>query len=135
MTILSKDEERMVDIGTSDTLRALYSTAYVLLKDKSKELGLGLEFLKTGNCSAELVKEAAKQLIIIKDELSSFKPEEAVYDYRNLKAKGPWQNNISDDVTSCADLITTADGKVLLTELIDTLIYASDNNVSVEALG
>lgn len=135
MTILSKDEERMVDVGTSDTLRALYSTAYILLKDKRKELSLGLEFLKLGKCSAELAKETAKQLIIIKDELSSFKPEEAVYDYRNLKAKGPWQNNISDDVTSCADLITTADGKVLLTELIEILIYASDHNMLVEVLG
>ena len=135
MTILTKDEERMVDVGTRDTLRALYSTAYILLKDKKEELSLGLEFLKMGNCPAELTKETAKQLSIIKDELATFKPEEAVYDYRNLKTKGPWQDNISDDVTSCADLITTADGKVLLTELIDTLTYASDNNLLVEALG
>ncbi len=135
MTILSKDEERMVDVGTCDTLRALYSTAYILLKEKRNEISQGLEFLKTGNCSADLTNETARQLSIIKKELSTFKPEEAVYDYRNLKAKGPWQDNISDDVTSCADLITTADGKVLLTELIDTLNYASAKNIQVEALG
>lgn len=135
MVIISDDEARMIDVGTSDTLRALYSTVYVLLKDKSKDISLGIEFLKTGNCTAGLAKETAKQIQEIKNELSLYKPDEAVYDYRDLQLEAPWKDNISEDVTSCADLFTTADGKDLLLEIIDMLSYASAQNVSVEALG
>ena len=135
MVIISDDEKKMIDAGTSDTLRALYSTAYVLLKDKSKEIQLGLDFLKTGNCNAGLAKETAKQIQEIQKELSSYKPDEAIYDYRDLELEAPWKDNISEDVTSCADLFTTADGKDLLLELIGMLSYASAQNVSVEALG
>lgn len=134
MTIISDDEAKMVDVGTSDTLRALYSTALILLKDSNSDIELGLEFLRTGNCTAGLAEESAKQIRAIKQELSLFKPTDAVYDYRDLKKEAPWKNNISERVTSCANLYTTADGKDLLLELIDILNYASIKGVSVETL-
>ena len=135
MTIISDDEVKMVDVGTSDTLRALYSTALILLKDSNSDIELGLEFLRTGNCTARSAEESAKQIKAIKQGLSSFKPTDAVYDYRNLKKEAPWKCNISEHVTSCANLFTTEDGKDLLLELIDILNYASIKGVSVETLG
>ena len=135
MTIISADESKMVNTGTSDTLRALYSTAFTLLKEKGNQIKLGLEFLKTGNCTVEQTGETLKQLKTIKKELSSFKPDEAVYDYRNPKKEAPWKDNISNDVTSCADLFTTDDGKDLLLELIDMLAYTSSKGIAIEVLG
>ena len=135
MTIISDDEVKMVDVGTSDTLRALYSTALILLKDSNSDIELGLEFLRTGNCTAGSAEESAKQIEAIKKGLSSFNPKDAVYDYRDLKKEAPWKDNISEHVTSCANLFTTADGKDLLLELIDILNYASIKVVSVETLG
>lgn len=135
MTIISDDEVKMVDVGTSDTLRALYSTALILLKNKKRDIEHGLEFLRTGECVAGSTKETERQIKIIMAELSLYKPSDAVYDYRDLKREAPWKDNISEHVTSCANLFTTADGKDLLKELIDILDYASVNGISVEALG
>lgn len=75
--------------------------------------------------------ETARQFNLIRDELSRYAPEKAVYDFRDLKKKAPWNNNLSSVITSCANLYTTTDGQDLLYEIVSILCYAGVKKVSV----
>ena len=131
ITIISSDNKRMVDCGSTDTMLSAYSTATVLLKDNKKDLSQGLLFLKTGECSSEKCMETARQINLIRDRLSAFPPEAAIYDLNDLNAKAPWEGNISPVITSCSNLFLTADGKDLFFELVSILTYAGIKHVSV----
>lgn len=45
--------------------------------------------------------------------------------------KAPWQHVISDEITSCADLFTTSEGRLLIDELLLLLEYAHENELSI----
>ena len=130
MTIISTDNKRMVDCGSSDTLHAVYSTAAVLLKS-SLEISLGLEFLRTGTCRPENSQETARQINLIRDRLAGFPPEEAIYDINDRNQKAPWVGNISPVTTSCGNLFLTSDGKDLLFELVSLLCYSSLKHIPI----
>ncbi len=131
MVIYSEDHKRQIDVGTSDTIHAVYSTIIVLLEDKIDGITQALNFIRTGNCVPKKGYETARQINLIRDALSAYSPDKAVYDYMNLKKQAPWAENLSPVITSCANLFTTADGKDLLFEMISILCYAEICNVSV----
>ena len=131
ITIISADNKRMVDCGSSDTLHMVYSTAAVLLKESSEDLSLGLQFLKSGKCAPENSQETARQINLIRDRLSNFPPQKAIYDINDLSRKAPWSNNISPITTSCSNLFLTSDGKDLLFELVSILCYSSRKHVAI----
>ena len=134
LTISTSDNEAFVNVGGGDTWISLMSTVDVRLKKCSKDISAAVNFLHSGECSAEDALKTAKQFNIIRDELSKLSPDKIVYDADDLKKKAPWAGHISPVVTSCANFYTTADGNDLLFEIVNILTYAGTNNVSVELM-
>ncbi len=124
MRLLSKDGKRLVNIGGGDIWKAVYSTAVSCIGKKRKKYPLAFDFLESGECKGVHGYEIAKQINYIRDELSQYSPEKAVYDIDNPKLTAPWKDNLSPVVTSCANMYTTADGQDLLFELVSILCYA-----------
>lgn len=134
MIIVSEDNKRMVDIGTSDIWHSVYSTIEVRLGRFKKKVPLAIAFFENGKCESGDAMETARQFNLIRDELSQFEPEKAVYDCNNLKLVAPWKNKLSPVTTSCANLYTTADGQDLLFEVVSILCYASIKRVNVKVM-
>ena len=130
-TISTSDNELFVNVGSGDIWISLMSTVDIRLKNK-KNISYAVNFLHSGECSAEDALETAKQFNIIRDELSKFGPDKIIYDSEDLKKEAPWKDNISPTVTSCANFFTTADGKDLFSEIVNILTYAALNDTSVE---
>ena len=133
MTIYTNDNEKMVSIGSATILFSVYSTVKVLLKRYSKQIELAEGFLQSGNCRSKDAIETARQINLIRDHLSRFSPDKAVWDYRDKSISAPWKCNLSPIVTSCSNLYTTADGKDLLFELVAILTYAGYKGLDVIA--
>lgn len=131
MYIETSDGKRIVNVGNSDILYSVYSTVEVRLSLFKRKIPLAIQFLKSGVCEAENALETARQFNLMRDELSRYAPEKAVYDLRDLKKKAPWAGNLSSVITSCANLYTTAEGQDLLYEITSILCYAATVNVSV----
>lgn len=134
MIIVSEDNKRMVEIGTSDIWHSVYSTIEVRLGRFKKKVPLAIAFFENGKCEWVNAMETARQFNLIRDELSQFEPEKAVYDCNNLKLAAPWKNKLSPVITSCANLYTTADGEDLLFEVVSILCYASIKRVNVKVM-
>ncbi len=133
MVIISEDNKKTVDIGRRDILFALYSTADCRLSGKSKKrVEKGLSFLEKGVCSCDEALETARQINLIRDELSSVSPDKMVYDKNDSKKEAPWGKKISPVITSCGNYFTTADGKDLFSSIVELLVYADVAKVSVE---
>ena len=131
MIIRSSDNQRSVDVGLSSNLFALYSTIVVNLGSKEKEISMAVATLKNGNCDSKDCLLAARQFNLIRDYLSAVSPDKAVFDLTDLKKKGPWVDNLSPVVTSCANLFLTKDGDDLLFEIVSVLTYAYYSHTSV----
>ena len=124
MRLLSEDGNRYVNIGGADIWKSVYSTVMSCVGKKRKKYPLAFEVFETGNCESKNGYDAARQINQIRDELSQFAPEKAVYDIDNPKLDAPWKGKLSPVVTSCANLFTTADGQDLLYEVVCILCYA-----------
>lgn len=132
MEIVSSNGKRVVDIGTSDILWSVYSTAVnAFLGLKKNKISKALKFLESGICSGKDGYEIARQFNLIRDEFAKIKPEDMVYDIKDKTKRAPWIDNISPVITSCANLYTTADGKDLLFEIVSILCYAQIAKVDV----
>ena len=123
MVISSSDHKRIVHIGTSDILQSLYSTIRIRLNYFIEKVPLAVNFLECGECDPIVAIETAKQFNLLRDELSKIAPQQAVYDFRDLHKRAPWEGRISLVITSCANFYTTADGKDLLFEIVSILCY------------
>ncbi len=134
MVLVTTDERRTVDIGDSSTMFSVYSTVEILLKRKTKKIGTAKDFLKTGKCDPNDAIKCAREMNLIRDFLSNYSPEKAVWNYCDKSMLPPWHNNLSPVVTSCANLYTTADGKDLLYEFVSILTYAGLTGCSVESI-
>ena len=131
MTVYSSDNNRYVEIGSYDIWKAVRSTITVRLGSYTKRVPLAMAFLNTGVCDYAEAMDTARQFNLIRDELSKYPPEKAVYDMDDPKKKAPWVDNISPVITSCGNLFTTADGKDLFFELVSILVYAAMVQTSV----
>lgn len=131
MTIATEDAQQYIDIGTYEIWQALRSTIAVHVP-KSREIRPALDFLESGSCNAKKGLETARALNLIRDALSAVKPNQLVFDSSDLSKKAPWAGDISPVITSCANYLTTADGKDLLAELVGILTYAFYMNTDIE---
>ena len=134
MTIYTADNEKSVLVGSSTILFSLYSTVKVLLKRYEKQIQSGESFLLSGNCKYKDAIDTARQINLIRDYLSRFSYDKAVWDYRDKTLPVPWKNNLSPVITSCSNLYTTSDGNDLLSELVSMLTYAGYKEVDVMSL-
>ncbi len=133
MRLISEDGKRVVNIGGSDIWKSLYSTAVSCLGGKRKNYELAFRFLETGKCDGNDGYKVARQINLMRDGLSVFPPENAVYDMDNPKLVAPWKANLNPVITSCANLFTTADGQDLLFEIVCILCYAQIAGISIRA--
>ena len=132
MRLISKDGLRTVNIGGGDVWKAVYSTVVSCIGSKRKKYPLAFDFLETGKCAGDQGYNVARQINQLRDELSQFPPERAVYDIDNPGLPVPWKENLSPVVTSCANYFTTADGQDLLYEIVSILCYARIAKTSIE---
>ncbi len=135
MDIGTSDGTRIVNVGSASNLYSLYSTSKVLMGCRAEDVAIALGFLETGNCEVANCEKAEVQLARICDELIRHAPGDAVWDIENPNLKAPWVGNLASTVTSCADLYTTADGELLLQELLSLLHHAALSGQGVVALG
>ncbi len=132
MIISSSDGKRIVDIGNSENLWAVYSTIVNTFWGIRKyKVSKAIKFLEEGHCSGSEGYETAREFNLIRDKFAEIKPEDATYDIKDKSKVAPWINNISPVVTSCANLFTTADGEDLLFEIVSILCYAQILEVDV----
>ena len=125
MELFTEDGKRNVNIGNSETWYSVYSTLMVRTGGFVRKVPYAVEFFKSAGCSSERCLETARQINLVRDKLSNYSPEEAVYDMNDLAKRAPWEGNISPVVTSCANLYITADGKDLLFEIVSILTYGA----------
>ena len=125
MKLFTEDGKRNVNIGNSEIWHSVYSTLMVRTGGFVRKVPYAVEFLKSAVCSPEHCLETARQINLVRDKLSNYPPEEAVYDMNDRGRRAPWEGNISLVVTSCANFYTTADGKDLLFELVSILTYGA----------
>lgn len=134
MTIYTSDLNKSVDVGTGSFWFCMYSTAMVKLTAEVRgNLPLALAFLDSGECSAKNAKMTAVQMGMLRNYFAAIPPEDAVYDMHNPRRKVPWKQNISPNITSCANLFKTANGLDLFTEVIGLLNWAAANNQNLFA--
>lgn len=131
LIVISEDGKRVVNVGGSDIWNSLYSTVEVRLRRSKSKISLALNFFKTGMCEAKDCDETARQFNLIRDMLSQCAPDKAVYDMYDREKDVPWKGRLSNVITSCANLYTTADGKDLLYEVVSILCYADVAAISV----
>jgi len=132
MTIYSSDYRRSVDVGTCSVWYSVYSTAVTHLSDDDKAfLQYGMDFLKSGMSAADDAQITARQMELIQRRFARIAPMDAVWNMDDPSQSGPWHYGIGSNVTSCANLYTTADGKDLFHEVISLLKYADMNGTDV----
>jgi len=133
MRLITSDGKRSVDIGGSDIWFSVYSTSLALIGSKKKKVAKAIAFMETGKADGNEGYEIAKQFNLIRDELSQYPPEKAVYDINDKKKKAPWVGNLSPVITSCGNLYTTADGQDLFFEVVSIFVYAQIKKIEVIA--
>ena len=131
MDIMSSDGKIIIDVGTYKNWNALYSTAWTLLKKDRKQYKATFSFLKSGECEADKIGTVLNEISAIKNELKKIDASKAVYNYKKVSEKGPWENNEDNKLKSCADLFVTSEGDNLLNELLALLVYCRDNKLSI----
>ncbi len=130
MRIYSSDGEKIIQINSSVWLAAV-STVVNCLGKRIKFMPKAKLFIETFDCKPEDGYIIAREINLIRDELSGFSPDKAIADINNKKEKLPWGDNISPVITSCANLFTTDDGKDLFYELVCIFVYSNINNVDI----
>lgn len=133
MDIVTSDNGRFVDIGTSDVWGSVIATIDARLPHMNSEIALAKRFLDTGACQHQDAEATARQFNLIRDGLASVPPTDAVGSRDSMQPPA-WIDNISPVTTSCANLYTTADGKDLLFEIVGVLVYASIMEVDVRVM-
>lgn len=131
MTLMTEDGKMSVSIGSSTILHALYSTTKVHMGIGRLRVRSAMAFLESGVCKKGNIGTTLEQLKLVKLKLAEIEPARMVYDYKNRNMKAPWQHVMSDEITSCADLFTTSEGRLLIDELLLLLEYAHENELSI----
>lgn len=133
MTIMSEDGIVLADVGNSEYWLCFYSTIITKLDSIKDQIPLAIKLLENGTCEAANCIETARQLNLIRDNLSRLATSELVCDYKDPNNKKHKLPEISPIVTSCGNFFSTADGKDLIFEINSILCYAAIKKISVIA--
>ena len=131
MILITSDEKREVNVGQYEIWHCLYSTVAVRLKDFEEKAPLAFRFLQSGECASAEATKTARDINLVRDELSKIPPESAVFDLNDMERETPWKDHLSEVITSCNTMFTTSDGKDLLYEIVSILCYAGVKGVDV----
>ena len=132
MRLFSADYNQSVDVGMGSIWYSLYSTVNCLFSvEVKKKIPNAIEFLRTGECTEQLLKKTKTEMETVIQGLSLIAPDKAVYDMERPEVAPPWKGYIAPTITSCANLFTTADGQDLLTEVMALFDYGISQNVAI----
>ena len=123
MNIMTADSKYSIPLDLA-TWQTLCSTVRYRLAPYKKEIHLALRFLEKKFCGSADCLETARQFNLIRDKLSSFNPDQIIYNETDLSQLPPWGRNISSTITSCANYLTSSDGFDLLSEIVRVLSCA-----------
>ncbi len=123
MTIISEDGKRVINVGTYDIWFSMYSTIIMNCASIKEQIEKAVLFMDKKACEYNDCLEVARQFNLIRDELSKYPPNEVVYDMNSSQKKSPWEGKISQVITSCANIFTSADGEDLLSQIVSTCVY------------
>lgn len=133
MRLTTSNYTKTVDVGTGTIWYSLFSTIMLYVPEEVKNtVPDAIDFLKEGACSYVTASAISKQMRIIKDSLKNVDANKAILDFKHSEHPAPWKGHISKDVTSCADLYLTADGKNLIDEVVKLLEFADETKVAIE---
>jgi hypothetical protein len=115
------------EIGSGDFFHAFFSTIAVHLEDEKwgSNFPTLMNDLYSGELDCRKAQTAANELAIVRKRLEKFPPNEVVWDFRNRKARPPWGDTISDQITSLSNYFVTSDGKDLM-EVMFTVFDTAD---------
>lgn len=131
MELKTSDYLKSIEVGSGDMLDSIVSTMKRYYPDQNRKLSKLFAFFENGDATSEDITELASELNIVTSCLKKISPENAVYGPESKERQAPWKNGIADNITSCADLFLTSDGKNLLQELGKIFDYSRKNNTSI----
>lgn len=115
----------VTEIGSKELVHSFFSTVAVRLelgKFGSRFPTVMNELFKKGTITHEQCQAAFKEMQLIRDELSKFKPSQVIYDYKDLNA-APAANvvGLPLHLGTLATCHTTKGGRSLVEEILDNL--------------
>ena len=131
MIVCTSNHDLIVDVGSQDIWNSVYSTIVYHLLNAEVKYKNAMSIFTKGKVSSDNALVAAREMNMIRDELSQVAPNKVIYDINNLNVKPPWGDNISPVITSCMNYFTTADGKDLLFEIVNIFVHSSYYKVDV----
>jgi len=119
MTVGLKIRSITNEIGTVAFFNAFFSTIHANLEpgEWGKKFPIIMQDLYQGEISKNNAEQALQELNQISTELSQLTPDKIVWDFEDPKARPPWGDNISDDITDLSNYFVTSTGR----DLIDTI--------------
>ncbi len=123
MTIISEDEKKIINVGAYDIWFSMYSTIMINCVSIKDQITKAMLFMDEKYCNYNDCLDVARQFNLIRDELSKYSPEEAVYDMNFIDKKAPWEGRLSPIITSCANMFSSSDGEDLLGEIVSICSY------------
>jgi len=122
-------ETLVFEIGTSDFFMSFFDTIdFHLTKGiLARKYPIVLGEFQQGKLKYENLDKGERELKLIQNKLSKFKPSEMIWDKHDLNKKPPWGNNISSEITNLSNYFVTSDGKNLF-----DVIYRAINQAKSE---
>ena len=111
------------EIGGQAFFHAFFST----ISYRLEKHGWGSRFpcllkkLYQGKLEENDSEKALEELSVIVDELRNFSPDKVVWDIEDLRARPPWGDNISSDITDLSNYFVTSTGRDLVGVLRECL--------------
>jgi hypothetical protein len=125
---------RSLTIGDPSLLKAWFSSIYVLLEGKKwgRLYPIIMRELYTGALDAASIEQACVELKQIQAGFKGFSPQDLVWDFEKLDARPPWDNHISDNITSLSNYFVTSSGEDLFQVFEQAFQEAQRSRVGVQ---
>lgn len=116
------------EIGSAGFLNCFFSTITYHLEPGGSGTRVPHIYLLYGSgIEPGQADEAGRELETARRELSRLRPEQVIWDCDDLKARPPWEPNISPDVTDLSNYFVTSDGRDLFEVLLEALGESRDS--------
>ena len=121
------------EVGTQGFLHAFFSTISYHLEPN----GWGTIFpelmneLYQGRLDASQNAKVLNDVLVIRELLKDYSPQNVVWDIENLGARPPWGSNIASDITDLSNYFVTSTGRDLFEVLIECLEAAQRRGIDV----
>ena len=115
------------EIGSADFFNSWFSTInYHLEKRKwGKKYPVLMNELYQGLVKYDNLKTLKNEILKVQKKLKKYKPNQVIWDIRNLDSKPPWGNNIRSEISDLSNYFVSSNGE----DLFEVLIGAIDKAI------